>query len=189
MSRAYRIRVRESLKRVLKAHDRVSTQLELLEVLPAGQMAGLLAEELQRRGFAPDGDGLARTDDGVTVRVDPSGGAVTVEAKASRQVELDAEREGRAYDDMGPAAQKVRDDLKEQAKQELERKAGREEAELQSRVTERLEKRLGDLRQELNGAVNRVTAEALKIKAAQLGQIKELTEDAETGSLTIVVEV
>ena len=31
--------------------------------------------------------------------------------------------------------------------------------------------------------------EALKIKAGQLGQIKEMTEDAQAGSLTIVLEV
>ena len=37
--------------------------------------------------------------------------------------------------------------------------------------------------------MNRVTAEALKIKAAPMGQIKEITEDEEAGSLTIVVEV
>ena len=32
-------------------------------------------------------------------------------------------------------------------------------------------------------------AEALKRKAASLGQIKEMTEDVESGSLTIKVEV
>ena len=41
MSRAYRIRVSESVQRVLRAGDRVSTQLEILEVLPPEQMAAL----------------------------------------------------------------------------------------------------------------------------------------------------
>ena len=45
------------------------------------------------------------------------------------------------------------------------------------------------LRAELDKAVNRATAEALKQKAAKIGQIKEMTEDPESGSLTIVVEV
>ena len=49
--------------------------------------------------------------------------------------------------------------------------------------------RLGDLRRELDQDVNRVTAEALKRRAAQIGQIKEMTEDPQSGSLTIVVEV
>jgi hypothetical protein len=56
-------------------------------------------------------------------------------------------------------------------------------------VTDRLEGQLRDLRQELDQVVNRVTAESLKRKAAQLGQIKEMTEDPQAGSLTIVVEV
>ncbi len=33
------------------------------------------------------------------------------------------------------------------------------------------------------------TYDALKEKAAQIGQIKEVSEDAATGSLTIVLEV
>ena len=37
--------------------------------------------------------------------------------------------------------------------------------------------------------MNHVTREALKQKAAQLGQIKEMTEDPQSGSLTIKVEV
>ncbi len=60
---------------------------------------------------------------------------------------------------------------------------------MQTKVTDRLEQQLAGLRQELNQVVNRVTAEALERKAAQLGQIKELTEDPQTGSLTIVLEV
>ena len=51
MSRAYRIKVRESLRRTIRAHDRVSTQLELLEVLPPEQMAQLLTEELKGRVY------------------------------------------------------------------------------------------------------------------------------------------
>jgi hypothetical protein len=52
-----------------------------------------------------------------------------------------------------------------------------------------LEGHLSDLQKELNEAVNRVTAEALKQKAAQIGQIKEVTEDPQSGSLTIKLEV
>lgn len=189
MSRAYRIRVRESLKRVLHAHDRVSTQLELLEVLPAEQMAGLLAEELQRRGFQSQGDVLVRTENGVTVTVNPQTGTVTVEAQAAENVHLEAAREDRAFDDMGVHAAKVQEDLEHKVREDLENQAARGTAELQGQVTQRLEKELGELRRELDNAVNRVTAEALKQKAAQIGQIKEMTEDPQAGSLTIVVEV
>ncbi len=189
MSRAYRIKVRESLRRVLRAHDRVSTQLEVLEILPREQMAQLLAQELKRRGFEEKGASLVRTERGVTVVVDTQTGTLTVEAQASQQAALEGEKTGRAFDDYGPDAQQVERQIREQLLRDLEQQASREAAELQAQVTDRLERELGELRRELDQAVNRVTAEALKQKAAQLGQIKEITEDPQTGSLTIVVEV
>ena len=51
MSRAYRIKVKESLKRDVKAEDSIRTEIELIEVLPAEQMGELLARELEGRGF------------------------------------------------------------------------------------------------------------------------------------------
>ncbi len=80
-------------------------------------------------------------------------------------------------------------ELREQLVQSLEKQAQRQAADLQTQVTDRLERELRDLRPELDQAANRVTGAALKQKAAQLGQIKEMTEDPQTGSLTIVVEV
>src|SRR4051795_6558794 len=100
MSRSYRISVRESVHRVIKAEDRVSTQLEILEVLPPEQMAGLLADELEQRGFRREGEVLVRREEGgVTVSVDPNTGTVTVSAEASERAEIEGERSGRAYDD------------------------------------------------------------------------------------------
>jgi len=75
------------------------------------------------------------------------------------------------------------------ARADLEKQAKDREAELQKQATDQLEAEVGELRKELDQAVNRATAEALKQKAKQLGQIKEMTEDPQTGSLTIVLEV
>jgi hypothetical protein len=189
MSRAYRIRVSDSLHRVLRAGDRVSTRLEILEVLPPEQMGKLLASELERRGYKRDGNMLSRTTDGVTVTVDVGTSTVTVAAQACEEVELKGEREGRAYDEAGRSAKDAREQLRRQLQSDLDKQAADKEAALQTDVTDRLEGKLCDLRQELDQVSNRVTAEALKIKAAQLGQIKEMTEDVQTGSLTIVLEV
>ena len=54
MSRAYRIKVRESARQVIRASDHVGTQLELLEILPPERMADLLARELCQARF-PEG--------------------------------------------------------------------------------------------------------------------------------------
>jgi hypothetical protein len=189
MSRSYRISVRENQNRTIKAEDHVSTQLEVLEVLPPENMAELLAHELEQRGFEREGEVMVRRQNDVTVRVDPKTGTVTVTTEESEEHTLEAERHDRAYDDVGPHAKQVRENLQKQVQKDLDKKAGEKTASLQTKVTDRLERELGEIRQELDQAVNRVTAEALKQKAAQLGQIKEMTEDPQAGSLTIIVEV
>lgn len=190
MSRAYRVKVRESLKRVIRAQDHVGTQLELLQILPAEQMAGLLEAELERRGFKRSGKALVRKEAGVTTRVDPLSGTVTVQAEAEEQVKLESEAETRVYEEWGRSGEKqAKEAARQQLKANLKKQADRKESQLQRQVTDRLEGRLADLRKELDQAVNRVTAEALKQKAAQIGQIREMTEDPEKGSLTIVLEV
>jgi FtsH ternary system domain X5 len=189
VSRAYRVSVRDCQNRTIRAEDHVSTRLEILEVLPPEQMGGLLADDLERRGFRRDGTRLVRNQNGVTVTVETTTATVTVEAEASEEAIIQAERSDRAYDDAGPHAKVVRENLKQQVEKDIDQKAGERTASLQTKVTDRLEGELNDVRQELDQVVNRVTAEALKRKAAQLGQIKEISEDSRAGSLTIVVEV
>ena len=189
MSRSYRVSVRECQNRTIRAEDHVSTQLEILEVLPPEQMAGLLADELAKRGFERDGTRMIRKQNDVTITVETTTGTVTVAAEAAEDATLEAERADRAYDDVGPHAKSVRENLKQQVRKDIEKKAGEKKASLQTKVTDRLEGELSDVRQELDQAINRVTAEALERKAAQMGQIKEMTEDPQAGSLTIVVEV
>jgi hypothetical protein len=114
---------------------------------------------------------------------------MTVQAEAQEQVKLEGEKQGLGYDDTGPAERATRAALRKALAQDLEKQAQQREASLQSEVTSKLEAQLGDLRKELDQVANRVTADALKRKAAQLGQIKELTEDPQSGSMTIVLEV
>src|SRR5262245_21367486 len=189
MSRAYRIRVQESLRRRIAAEDAVCTQLELLEVLPPEQMADLLRDELKRRGFEDKNGQLVRKIEGLTATIDPKTGEVTIGAQESEQLELAGQREGIAYDDVGPNSKNVEKALGQRLRKDLEKQAEHEQSKLQTKATEKLAAALGDLEKELSGVVNRVTAQALKQKAAQIGQIKEMTEDPETGSLTIKVEV
>jgi hypothetical protein len=189
VSRSYRISVRECQNRTIRAEDHVGTQLEILEVLPPEQMAGLLANELAKRGFERDGSTLTHKQNDVTITVDTTTGTVTVTAEASAETTVEVERADRAYDEGGAHAKTVRENLKKQVEKDIERKVGEQTAGLQTKVTDRLERELSDVRQELDQVVNRVTAEALKRKAAQMGQIKEMTEDPQAGSLTIVVEV
>jgi hypothetical protein len=123
MSRSYRISVRESVNRTIKAEDKVQTQLEVLEVLPSEQMAGLLSDELKKKGFEEKDGQLVRTEkDGVVVSVDPNKGTVTVSAEASEATKVEGERHGRAYDDVGPHASQVRESLRKELSGDLEKK-------------------------------------------------------------------
>jgi DNA anti-recombination protein RmuC len=189
MSRSYRIKVRETLRRVIRASDHVSSQLELLEILPPEQMAELLAKELTGRGFKRQGNQVVRKEKGVTITVELDSGTVTVQAESQQKVDLASEKDGRAYDDAGTSAKQVAAQLRENLKASLEKDAARQQTELQKQVTDKLEGSLADVKKELDQSVNRATAAALKLKASQMGQIKDLTEDPASGSLTIVVEV
>lgn len=190
MSRAYRISVSESLRKVVKASDHVSTDIELLEVLPKEQMSALLAAELEGQGFERDGDLLVRQQDGVTISIDPNSGKITVSAELCEEVDLKQDVSGWADEDFGRFGRKrAEEQLRKQAKEGLEQQAQSKEEKLTQQATEQLEGVLRDLQGELDGTVNRVTAQALKQKAAQIGEIKEITEDTENGSMTIVLEV
>jgi hypothetical protein len=191
MSRAYKIKVKESARHVQRASDHVCTQLELLEVLPPERIADLLAAELARRGFKVSGDKLTRqTKDGIVIEIDPVATTVTVRAETKQTVTIEGERQ--TWSERPPEGRQQeheREKLREQVLNDLQRQADEQKAHLQKRVTDRLEGHLTDLRKELDAVVNRITADALKEKAAQMGQIKALTEDEATGSLTIVLEV
>src|SRR5947209_917223 len=111
-------------------------------------------------------------------------------SRAYRVKVREAVREGLAYDDWGRAGRaRTEEQLREGLRKEFEREAEEKTAELHRQVTDRLERQLLELRPELDQVANRVTAEALKRRAAQIGQIKEMTEDPRSGSLTIVLEV
>lgn len=190
MSRGYRVRVRrgvrvsDQLDVDCTAGDEVRTRVEVLEILPREQMAGLLAGELARRGFAEHGGRLERTADGVTVTVDPATGDVTVRAESAGRVRVEGSRAADVTDWAGQ--RRTEDRLREELRRDLRRQAERQ---AQEQVSGQLEAALGDVAAELDRAVNRVTAEALKQKAAQIGRVKELAEDPDSGSLSITVEV
>src|SRR5262245_60178616 len=93
MSRAYRIRVRESVQKVIRAEDHVSNTVELLDILPPVRMGELLGHELEKRGFERDGRTATRTQHGVTVEIELETGQVTVRAEAKDEIELNEERE------------------------------------------------------------------------------------------------
>jgi hypothetical protein len=173
----------------VKAEDHVGTQLELLPVLPQEEMAELLAEQLISRGFQRKGDVLRREQNGVSVSVDLADGKVTVSLQDEVNLHLERSHEGAVYGETRGAVDAARAKIEQELESQMSKEADEHQRQLQQSVTEQLEGELADLQRELDQIANRVTAEALKRKAARLGQIKQITDDAQTGELTIVLEV
>ncbi|MBT3221534.1 MAG: hypothetical protein HN348_20835 [Proteobacteria bacterium] len=187
MSRAYRIQVSETLSRTIHVEDGISCPLELLDILPKESMAGLLAKRLGELGFEREGDKCTRQDDdGTRIVVDLTEGTVTVKISDDAKLDLEEKRSATSWEER---SKRTESELRDAAKKSLEHQAQTEEQRLQQQVTQKLEKKLRDLKQELDRAANRTTADALKIRAAQLGEIQEIEEDHESGSMTIRVKV
>jgi len=166
------------------------TELEVLEILPPERMGELLKKELKDKGFKEEEDGtLTRKEGNITVKVDPKSCEVSVKADVEEEVSIEAKRETFGYDDVGPNQKELRDRVKKQLEEDLEKKAEKETERLQGQATEELEKKLCDLQPELSDVVNKVTRQAIKEKAQQMGTVKELSENEETGELTIKIEV
>lgn len=187
MSRAYRVTVKGAVHRVVHVEDGVCTSLELLPILPQERTGEILGAELERRGFSLE-NGVARRveEDGVAIEVDVRTGAVSVKAEASAEIAIEKERSERVYEE---AIERGTRAVQERLDREVARDAAAAEQKARGEVTEKLEKKLGDLRKELDTVTSRVTAEALKEKARKLGEIEEMHEDAETGELTIKVRL
>jgi hypothetical protein len=171
-SRPYRIETKEVVGKTVVAEDHVKVQLDIPPILPKEQTAAILADALKERKFTEDEDGhLVRERGGVKIDVDPEGGTMTVSAEAETQL---------PPDDSSPCSCRARARLHEEQ---------RAQNDLQRQVTQRLEGAIGRLGCEIEAVIQKVTVEALKQKAGELGEIQQITEDRRTGGLTIVVKV
>lgn len=187
MSRAYRVTVKGSVSRVVHVEDGVCTSLELLPILPKERQGEILGDELVRRGFSRDGGVARRIDaEGVVVEVDLATGTVSVKAEASANIEIAKERTEQVVEE---ALERGTQAAQDRVDRDAEREAKAAEKKAQNEVASILERRLGDLRRELDSVTAKVTAEALKEKARALGEIEEMHEDIETGELTIKVRL
>jgi hypothetical protein len=189
-SRPYRLTVKETLQRTLVAEDHVETTLTIPPILPPEKTEGILRRVLKERGFEDndpeEGRRMTRSNGGVNVSIDPSNGTVTVSASDSTEASESGEGNLPAC---SPCAERAREGVRESLRERLGRALDERERELVRGVTERLEGSLAELGCELERISNSVTSSAIKQKARELGEIKSITQDEETGAMTIVIEV
>jgi hypothetical protein len=184
MSRAYEIRVSESVVRTVHVDDGVQAPVEMLPVLPPDRMGDLLGAELEQRGFHRDGTTATRTEpDGTVITVDLKNATISVRLGATSEVSESVDLKARVNN---PTAGEA--NLRDEAIRQLDdRIADRTEA-LRRDVTARLEKKLADIKRELDAAVGKATVAALTERANQLGNIQDIHED-EAGNVTIRVKL
>jgi hypothetical protein len=145
---------------------------------------------LKNRGFEDRDDGtLVRKDGNLTVTVDPCSGEVTVSSRAEATVDIEVAKAGFAIDDVGPDQARLEKRLRDEAREGIDEEARRKTERLTSEASAALERHLEELQPEIGRIVNKVTREALKAKAARMGNVKEIAEDERTGEMTIKVEV
>ena len=186
MSRAIQVRVSESVVRTVHVEDGVQSPLEMLPVLAPDRMADLLAAELEAQGFVRDGKLAKRKDpDGVEITVDLEAATVSVKLAADSRLSEQVDLETRAA--VETQAQ-TENRLRDAAMDELEQRLAQKTEALRREVTDKLEKKLADLRGELDGSIGRATVAALTERAAQLGSIQELVQD-DAGNVTIKVKL
>lgn len=181
MSRGYRIRISDPNWRPVTYHD-ASRQVEttdaiemdvgMLEILPEGAMTALLREQLAAAGWSEEKDNsMARQFGEVAVTLSPDGRTVTVRAAASKQVTTRATSEAQAASKLDAAGKRAERDLA----QEVARRLGAHE---------------GEIRGELQAALQKVYAEALRQKAASMGQIESVHEGrGADGELELTIKV
>ena len=186
MSRSIQVRVSESIVRTIHVEDGVASPLEMLPILPAAQMAELLAKELLALGFVRDGGTCKRTEaDGTEVTVDLEAATIAVKLAAGAQIDESIERTVRV--DVEREAV-VEADLRDRMVRELDARVADKADALRRVVTAQLEAKIAELKVELDRAIGRATVGALTEKAAQLGQIESTHED-EAGNVTIRVRL
>ncbi|MDB4954142.1 MAG: hypothetical protein JWO36_1711 [Myxococcales bacterium] len=186
MSRAIQIRVSESVVRTVHVEDGVQAPLEMLPLLGAERMGELLAKELEDLGFVRDGNTAKRTDpDGIEITVDLRAATVHVKLGADADLAESVELETRTAEERGAHAHR---ELRDDAIGILDKRLTERTEALRREVTSRLERKLGDLKTELDGAIGRATVGALTERAGQLGRIEEVISD-NAGNVTIRVKL
>jgi hypothetical protein len=176
--------VSENVVTTIHAEDGMQTTVDLLPVLSPDRMASLLGAELESRGFTIEGDTATRTEpDGLVIVVDLRNNTLNVSLGSDDDVNETVNLEARVANPVG-AEDKLRDD----AMNKLDEQIAKRTDALRQEITQRLEGRLGDVKKEIDQAVNVTTVNALTEKAQQLGHIQDVSKD-EVGNVTIRVKL
>ncbi len=176
MSRGYRIRwpqpVWHNASKTVESSDAIAMDVGMLDILPEGDMVAILREQLAAAGWQRCEDGAMRTTvGGVEVELDAEGRKVRASSSAQRKVAVRSQQEGELREQLGRAS--------EGAERELSREVARQIISAEAEIRERIQ-----------GALQKVYIEALQRKAASMGEIESIISGVgEDGELEMTIKV
>ena len=191
MSQTYRISLKSSVSKVIKAEDSISYPLELTEIMPLEDMKEAFVKGLLERGFTQVSEKVYEMtlDNGEVLSVDTDSMTLTASLKAEKEVAAEVEVSGRgnSKSNANKDAQSRLSRLEEVTEERIENQ-GREDLgkELSEKLTETEAQRL----KLINEILQDVYSQSLKKKAATLGNVMEIREGTnEDGQYELDIKV
>ena len=177
MSQTYRIKLKSSVSKVIKAEDSISYPLELTEIIPVEDMQALLQKGLISRGFKKLDENTfeLNLDNGEVLTVDTDSMTLTASLKAEKLVATEVEVSGRGYDE-NKASQDARARLSRLEEVTEERIDAQGHEDLGKELSDKLLESEADRLKLINEVLQDVYSESLKKKAGTLGNIMEIRE-------------
>ncbi len=171
MSRAYRVPAYEA-SATIEAEDHLCMELEMLDILPPGEMVSMLREELKAEGWKERADGAVESTVGEARAVlEAEGDKVTVERREHNRVNVRGYNKGEVNTRLEKAAERAKDTA-------------------QKNVVRSLLKVEPEVRETIQRALQRVYVRALKQKAKSMGEVESVREQrGETGELELTIKV
>lgn len=187
MSQTYTLELAQ-VEVVASGCDSITTKLSSLSVLPDTEMRECLGKVLAESGYelVDQGEGrMARNVDGCRMEIHPD----TLEVRVTVEREVAQEEvvrvKVRSY---GPDQKRQQDRVENLAKA-VQGKQQQLSAEMSREATAELAKALPAARREIDAVNHRWLSEALKRKAAQIGEVQRIEENDAERTLTISIKV
>jgi len=180
--------------RTIVVDDSTVTKIVLEKILPEPAMKDILKETAKKNGWKTSDcgneDELHKDSDDVELTLDVKNMTVTAVAKKIAKIEREESAKVTALpSDIKNATAKVAKELDAKVAAQVDEIAEKKQAEFEKQVNEALTKTDETRKKELNELALQVYAEALKKKAASLGQITSVKETKKDGDYEMTIQV
>lgn len=171
MSRGYEVQWKTA-RNTVRAGDEVEIEIDLLCVLDKSEMNAILRAELEKDGWVKNEDGSLSKKDGDVVSTLP---------QDSNKITVRIDRQKTVV---------VRGESEELAEAALKKAEEANEAAMKKKIIADLLRVEEEAKRSLDGAVQRTYVDALKKRAAKMGQITSVVENVgEGGQHEVVISV